>query len=67
MGCLMPFLTLHMKQLGMNENEITWINSILPLTSLVGPPFVGFLADRLGHYKLITIISMFLGELELFL
>ncbi|KAK7086676.1 hypothetical protein SK128_003418 [Halocaridina rubra] len=58
LGCLMTFLTVHMRFIGLNIKEITWINSILPLTSLVGPPMVGMLADKLGHYKTITVICM---------
>nr|XP_053648580.1 uncharacterized protein LOC128699829 [Cherax quadricarinatus] len=58
LGCLMPFLTIHMRYMGLSIQEITWINSVLPLTSLVGPPLVGILADRLGHYRPITVVCM---------
>ncbi|XP_068215277.1 major facilitator superfamily domain-containing protein 6-A-like [Palaemon carinicauda] len=60
-GCLMPFLTVHMTSIGLNIKQITWINSALPLTSLVGPPLVGMLADRVGRYRLITVICMLLS------
>lgn len=62
-GCLMPFLTVHMMSIGLDINKITWINSILPLTSLVGPPLVGMLADRVGHYRLITVVCMLLSAI----
>ncbi|KAG7166193.1 Major facilitator superfamily domain-containing protein 6-like 5 [Homarus americanus] len=58
LGCLIPFLTIHMRFIGLNKQEITWINSVLPLTSLLGPPLVGMMADRLGHYRPITIFCM---------
>ncbi|KAB7504849.1 hypothetical protein Anas_03983 [Armadillidium nasatum] len=53
-GCLPAFLTIHMFHIGLSHEEVTWINTVLPLTALVGPPFVGYLADRFGHYRLIT-------------
>ncbi|KAF2361588.1 Major facilitator superfamily associated domain [Trinorchestia longiramus] len=61
LGCLLPFLTLHMKHLGMTHEEITWINSVLPITSLWGPAVSGYLADRSGKHKAITIIAMILA------
>ncbi|XP_018022681.2 major facilitator superfamily domain-containing protein 6 [Hyalella azteca] len=63
LGCLLPFLTLHMKHLGLTHDEITWINSVLPLTSIWGPPLAGFLADRSGRHKAITILAMLLAAL----
>ncbi|XP_063601050.1 major facilitator superfamily domain-containing protein 6-like [Penaeus indicus] len=63
LGSIMAFLTIHMRTLGLNMAEITWINSILPLTSLAGPPLVGLLADRLGNYRVITIVFMALGAM----
>ncbi|XP_069973245.1 major facilitator superfamily domain-containing protein 6 [Penaeus vannamei] len=63
LGSIMAFLTIHMRTLGLDLAEITWINSILPLTSLAGPPIVGLLADRLGNYRVITIVFMALGAI----
>ncbi|KAG0719612.1 Major facilitator superfamily domain-containing protein 6-A [Chionoecetes opilio] len=57
----MSFLNIHMRYLGLNIQEVTWINSALPLTALVGPPMVGLLADKLGHYRPITIVCMLLA------
>ncbi|CAL4102291.1 unnamed protein product [Meganyctiphanes norvegica] len=59
-GCLLPFLTIHMRHLGLSMEEITWINMVLPLSALFGAPFVSILADRMGHYRLITIVCMLL-------
>lgn len=61
LGCLMAFLTIHMRYIGLTIHEITWINSVLPITSLIGPPLVGMLADKLGHYRPITIVCMLLA------
>ncbi|KAK3863611.1 hypothetical protein Pcinc_030637 [Petrolisthes cinctipes] len=61
LGCLMAFLTVHMRSIGLTIPELTWINSVLPLTSLIGPPLVGMLADKLGHYRPITIVCMLLA------
>ncbi|XP_050728976.1 uncharacterized protein LOC127004845 [Eriocheir sinensis] len=61
LSCLMAFLNIHMRFLGLSIQEITWINTVLPLTSLIGPPLVGMLADKLGRYRLITIVCMLLA------
>lgn len=61
LGCVMGFLNIHMRYLGLNIQEVTWINAALPLTALIGPPIVGMLADKLGHYRPITIVCMLLA------
>lgn len=58
LGCVMVFLNIHMRFLGISMQEVTWINSALPLFALIGPPIVGMVADKLGHYRAITIICM---------
>ena len=37
----LPYLTLHMQQLGMTMEEIAVIYAVLPLASLLGPPIMG--------------------------
>ncbi|XP_076032763.1 uncharacterized protein LOC143020328 isoform X2 [Oratosquilla oratoria] len=53
-----------MRHLGLSLEEITWISFVLPLGSLLGPPLVGAAADKLAHYRLITVASMVLGALS---
>jgi len=62
LGCLIPFLTLHMEDIGLSHTEIGWINTFLPATALFGPPLAGILADKSGRHKLITVICMLCGE-----
>uniref|UniRef100_A0A2P2ICK5 Major facilitator superfamily domain-containing protein 6-like n=1 Tax=Hirondellea gigas TaxID=1518452 RepID=A0A2P2ICK5_9CRUS len=63
MGCLLPFLTLHMKHLGLNHERITWVNSALPITTVLAPPVVGYIADRTGRHKTIAVTCTLLGAL----
>ncbi|GAU92429.1 hypothetical protein RvY_04511 [Ramazzottius varieornatus] len=48
---LYPFMTIHMKSLGLTLTEIALIYAVMPFVSFVGPPIGGWLADRIGNYK----------------
>lgn len=50
-ACLLPYMTLHMKQLGLTMVEMTAVYAILPLIQLLGTPIAGFIADKTGNYK----------------
>lgn len=57
-GCLWPFLSLHMKELGLTVGETAIINAVTPFTSLLGPPVACILANKTKKYKLVLIISL---------
>ncbi|XP_064096935.1 major facilitator superfamily domain-containing protein 6-like [Macrobrachium nipponense] len=57
MGFL-PFLTLHMQQLGITVKEIAIVYAFLPIASLLGPPTSGIIADKFGRYKIVVIINI---------
>ncbi|XP_076032426.1 major facilitator superfamily domain-containing protein 6-like [Oratosquilla oratoria] len=56
----LPFLTLHMQSLGITVEEIAIIYAVLPVSSLLGPPIAGLLADRFGRYSLVLMVNMVL-------
>ena len=50
-----------MKDIGITVENIAIIYAILPFTSLVSSPIVGFLADKLGSYTKVLILTL-LGD-----
>uniref|UniRef100_A0A1B6CZA8 Major facilitator superfamily associated domain-containing protein n=2 Tax=Clastoptera arizonana TaxID=38151 RepID=A0A1B6CZA8_9HEMI len=81
-GCLLTSLTSHMRNIGLNSDEIRIVAIVSPCISLLGPLIVGPLADRLGipsqgstarygHYMrsmlvMVTVAGAFLYSLLLF-
>ncbi|OWA51622.1 hypothetical protein BV898_16095 [Hypsibius exemplaris] len=51
MGALYPFLTLHMRTIGLSWTEIAVISAVVPFVSCIGPPLGGALADKIGNYR----------------
>ena len=51
MGVLMPFMTIHMKSLGITVEETAIINGIVPPFSILSPSIMGMIADKLGNFK----------------
>jgi MFS family permease len=54
MGCLLPFLPLHMLAVGLTAQEIGTISMIAPLVSILGPIIAGPLADRAAAARLLA-------------
>nr|CAD7429569.1 unnamed protein product [Timema monikensis] len=48
LGCLLPFLPLHMLHVGLTAYEARVISCVAPLVAILGPLVVSPLADRLG-------------------
>lgn len=57
-ACLLPYMTLHMKQLGLNVAEMTAVYAILPIIQLLGTPIAGFIADKTGNYRSVLQLSL---------
>ena len=55
---ILPYLTIHMKDIGISIDHIALIYAILPFTIFVAPPAVGFLADKLGSFTRVLFITM---------
>ena len=49
-----------MKDIGISIDHIALIYAILPFTIFIAPPFVGYLADKMGSFTRVLLI-MFLG------
>ena len=53
---IMPYLTIHMKDIGINDVDIALMYAILPFCVFIAPPVVGFFADKLGNYLIMTMM-----------
>ncbi|XP_072758531.1 uncharacterized protein [Anoplolepis gracilipes] len=65
---LYPYLTVHMRELGINVEETAIMSSITPLVAVIMPPLAGMLADRIGNFRiLLSVFSIFGGLAALLL
>jgi len=55
---IMPYLTIHMKDIGINDVDIALMYAILPFCVFIAPPIVGFFADKLGNYVRALLMSI---------
>jgi len=55
---IMPYLTIHMKDIGINDVDIALMYAILPFCVFIAPPIVGFFADKLGNYIRVLLMSI---------
>ncbi|XP_059093691.1 uncharacterized protein LOC131888779 [Tigriopus californicus] len=63
MTVLYPYLNLHMKSLGISVQETAVINAVIPILFIFTPPLAGFLADKLGNFRILLAILTALGGL----
>ncbi|KAK4009736.1 major facilitator superfamily domain-containing protein 6 [Daphnia magna] len=56
---LLPYITLHMLQIGVTIEEVGIIYAVLPFASCLGPPVAGMIADKIGNYKIVLMASIF--------
>jgi MFS family permease len=47
---ILPYLTIHMKDIGISDIDVALIYTILPFCVFLAPPVVGYFADKLGNY-----------------
>lgn len=57
---LYPFLTLHMKYLGISVSDIGIQFAVSPIATLIATPLVGLLADKIGNFKILLSFSLLL-------
>ena len=57
-SCLLPFLTLHYQNLGLNGREIGMLSGIVPLITLVSASAWGAVADATRKHHLILLIAL---------
>ncbi|XP_016840927.1 major facilitator superfamily domain-containing protein 6 isoform X1 [Nasonia vitripennis] len=58
---LYPYLTIHMRELGINVEETAIMSAITPFVAIIMPPVAGLLADRIGNFKILLSIFSALG------
>lgn len=61
MYVLYPYLTIHMRELGINVEETAIMSAVTPVVSIIMPPIAGLLADRIGNFKIILSLFSALG------
>nr|CAD7403474.1 unnamed protein product [Timema cristinae] len=58
---LYPYLTLHLRELGINVEETAIMSAVTPIVAIVMPPLAGMVADRIGNFKILLSIFSSLG------
>ena len=48
---LYPYLSLHMVELGLSMEQVTYINLLLALVEVITPILTGLLADKIGNFR----------------
>ena len=56
---ILPYLTVHMKDIGITIGDIAVIYAVLPFTLIIAPALIGFLADYFGNYSYVLAINLF--------
>ncbi|XP_025829071.1 uncharacterized protein LOC108740930 [Agrilus planipennis] len=46
-----PYLTIHMRELGINVEETAIMSAITPVIAILMPPIAGMVADKIGNFK----------------
>ncbi|XP_046383422.1 uncharacterized protein LOC124153999 [Ischnura elegans] len=65
---LYPFLTIHMKELGIGVEEAAAMNALSPFIAVLMPPLAGLVADRIGNFRvLLALLSAVGGGVSLLL
>ena len=48
---LYPYLTLHMVELGLSLQQVTFINLLLAMLEVITPIVTGVAADKIGNFR----------------
>lgn len=56
---ILPYLTIHMEDIGIKVEHIALMYAVLPFTIFMAPPLVGYMADKLGSYTRVLILTLF--------
>ena len=62
MTVLYPYINLHMKSLGMTIQETAVVNAVIPVLFIFTPPLAGFLADRMGNFRILLSVLTAAGR-----
>lgn len=58
---LYPYLTIHMRELGISVEETAIMSAVTPVIAIVMPPLAGMVADKIGNFKLLLALFSSLG------
>ncbi|XP_047510240.1 uncharacterized protein LOC125053078 [Pieris napi] len=61
---LYPYLTIHMRELGINVEETAVMSSLTPLFLIMIPPLAGLFADKIGNFRLLLALTSSMGGLS---
>jgi len=61
MTVLYPYLNLHMKSLGLSVQEVAIINAVIPILFIFTPPLAGFMAEKIGNFRVLLSVLTALG------
>nr|CAH7750551.1 unnamed protein product [Callosobruchus chinensis] len=50
---LYPYLTIHMRELGINVEETAIMSAVTPAVAILMPPLAGMVADKIGNFKVL--------------
>lgn len=60
-GCLVPYLSSHMREIGITKQQSAWITAIVSLISMVGPLCLGPIAYKYNRYKSTLVFALLLS------
>ncbi|XP_055331630.1 uncharacterized protein LOC129583722 [Paramacrobiotus metropolitanus] len=60
-AALYPYLTIHMKSIGISVTQIGLLYAFYPLTVCIGGPLAGVIGDKSGHYKVVLFVFLVLS------
>ncbi|KAL0268916.1 UNVERIFIED_CONTAM: hypothetical protein PYX00_010697 [Menopon gallinae] len=60
---LYPYLTLHMRELGISIEETAIMSAMIPVIGIIMPPLAGMVADKIGNFKIMLSILSTVGGL----
>jgi len=64
MVVLYPYLVIHMRSLGLSVEEVAIVNTVVPAADIVGPTLAGFIADKIGNFRIFMAGLTALGGLS---
>nr|CAI5848679.1 unnamed protein product [Callosobruchus analis] len=58
---LYPYLTIHMRELGINVEETAIMSAVTPAVAILMPPLAGMVADKIGNFRVLLSAFSIIG------
>ncbi|XP_030746351.1 major facilitator superfamily domain-containing protein 6-like [Sitophilus oryzae] len=58
---LYPYLTIHMRELGINVEETAVMSAVTPVVAILMPPLAGMIADKIGNFRILLSFFSIVG------